>query len=189
MDPSVNRSSVHSNENSKGTLICWKSVVAGVLVTFLAYMIFSALGAGIAGLTTSHIIEKGESASGLLTGAGLWIGGSAIVALFIGSYFATRFSEVTHKQIGASQAIVIAAIFFYLLVNVAGSSLGSLAEVAGHFSTRAAISEADAAAKAVGEAGWLLFVTLLLGVVAAVFGGIEGALGNVRRPFHRVVAK
>lgn len=177
------------NGSNWGTLICWRSVLGGVLVSVLTYMMLSALGAGIGGLTASHIIEKGENGSGLLTGAGLWIGGSAVIALFVGSYFATRFSEVTHKQIGACQAIVIAAIFFYLLVNVAGFSLGSLSEVAGHFSRMAAISDAEAAAKAVGEAGWVLFVTLLLGVVAAVIGGVEGAHGNVRRPFTRIASK
>jgi hypothetical protein len=191
MEQTMTRSSGNAGTSNWGTLICWKSVLGGVLVSFLAYMILSALGAGIGGLTAAHIIEKGENASGLATGAGLWIGGSAVLSLFLGSYFATRFSEVTHKQIGASQAILIAAIFFYLLINVAGSSVGSLAEVASHFSRSNAVSEADAAAaaKAVGEAGWLLFVTLVFGVGAAILGGVEGAIGNVRRPFTRVSEK
>ena len=168
-----------------GSWISWKTVAGGVLVTLLAYMMLSALGAGIGGITASHIIERGGNESGLATGAGLWMGASAAIALFLGSYFATRFSNITHKQAGACQAIVIAAIFFYLLINVANVSFGSFFEVAGNLSRTAAISDADAAAKAVGAAGWLLFLTLILGVGAAIVGGLEGCVGNVRRPFKR----
>ena len=181
----TNRTLNHEGANPHGSLICWKSVIAGVLVSSLAYMTFAALGTGIGGLTVYHVIQKGGMDSGAVTAAGLWIGGSAVIALFLGAYFATRFSDVTHNQIGASQGIVIAAIFFYLLVNFAGASVGSMTEVANHFSRPSAVSEAEATAKAVGEAGWLLFATLLLGVAAAVLGGIEGAHGNVRRPFSR----
>ena len=164
----------------RGGWICWKSVLGGVLVASLAYMILSALGAGVGGLTASHMIEKGENSSGLGTAAGLWLGASAILSTFLGSYFATRFSDVMHKQVAACQSIVISAVFFYLLINVANSTFGSFSEVAANIAPSKAVSEADLAAKTVGEAGWILFLTLSLGVVAGVVGGIEGVLGNIR---------
>ena len=153
-----------------------------------AYTILVSLGAGIGGLTAAKIIEKGENASGLATGAGLWLGVSAIVSLFLGSYFATRFSEVTHKQVGACQAIVIAAIFFFLVINGTGSMIGSMSGVANHLADTAVASDADsvAAARAVGDTGWLLFVTFVLGLGSAILGGIEGATGNIRKPFSRM---
>ncbi len=171
-----------------GSLVCWRSVLAGVLVASLAYMILVALGAGIGGLTAAKIIEKGENGSGLATGAGLWMGASAIVSLFLGSYFATRFSEVTHKQVGACQSIVIAAIFFLLMINGTGSMLGSLSGVSNHLADASVASDADAAAAArvVGDTGWLLFVTFILGLASAILGGIEGATGNLRKPFSRM---
>ena len=148
----------------------------------------SALGAGIGGLTASHIIEKGENGSGLATGAGVWLGGSAAIALFLGAYFATRYSEATHRQVGAAQGILIAAIFFYLLLNATGVSLGSFSELTGHLANNNATSNADEVAKNIAAAGWMLFVSICFGIVAAVIGGIEGTTGNVRRPFSRTIA-
>ena len=182
-NPRLPAHTVTAETSGRGSLICWKSVIGGVFVTLLAYMIFSSLGAGIWGLTASHIIEKGENGSGLTAGAGLWLGASSILSLFLGSYFATRYSDVTHKQVGACQSILIAAIFFFILVNVTSASFSSFAEVAGNLAHANAVSDADAAAKTIGDAGWLLFVTLTAGVVAAIVGGIEGVMGNVKRPF------
>jgi hypothetical protein len=181
--------SMDNHENfRRGSWICWKSVLGGVFVASLAYMILSSLGAGIGGLTASHMIEKGENSSGFGTVAGLWLGASAIISVFLGSYFSTRFSDVDHKQVAACQSIVISAIFFYLLINVANASFSSFSELAANISTSKAVSEADLAAKTVGETGWILFLTLILGVIAGIIGGIEGVVGNLRRPFQKHAA-
>ena len=166
------------NHHQHGTFICWKSVISGVLASLLAYMVFSALGAGIGGYTASRIIHRGGDDTALTTAAGVWLGGAAVLSQFLGSYFATRFSTVTHKQVASARAIVISAVFFYLLINSGSSTFGSFSEVAANLASSKAVSEED-----VGASGWLLFITLVVGIVASVLGAIEGTIGNVKRPF------
>lgn len=174
-----------SSDHTTDTLFCWKSIIAGIFVAALIYMILSALGAGIGGFTVAHIIAKNENGTGLAAGAGLWLGFSAVISLFLGSYFATRYSIVTHKQVGAAQGIVISAVFFYLVLQSSGSFVGNLSVFSGNLAN-SGMSDAEESARIVGDAGWMLFATFIAGVLASIFGGIEGALGNRRRPFSRI---
>jgi hypothetical protein len=166
--------------------ICWRSVFSGLFVALLTYIILSALGAGIGGLTVAHVIEKNENGTGLFAGAGLWLGFTAVVSLFLGSYFATRYSNATHKQIGGAQGILIAALFFFVVLHGSGSVVGNLSAFANNISAAPTNSDAEEAARVVADTGWTLFAATVLGVVAAIVGGVEGALGNRRRPFDRI---
>jgi hypothetical protein len=176
-----------SHYSSSTTLFCWKSIIAGIFVSVLSYMIFSALGAGIGGFTVAHVIAKNENGPGLAAGAGLWLGFSSVISLFLGSYFATRYSDATHKQIGAAQGIVISAVFFFLVLQSSGNVLGNLSAFSVNLSgSISGISDPEEAARIVGDTGWIMFSTFVVGVIAAIVGGCEGALGNRKRPFSRL---
>ena len=108
-------------------LVCWKSVAAGVLITIMSYMILTALGAGIAGMSASSHIANEENATGLASLAGVWLGISAVISLFLGSYFTLRISRFVTNKVGAAHGFVVASIFFVLMVMAAGSGLGSIA--------------------------------------------------------------
>ncbi len=245
-------------------LVCWKSVFSGVLISIMSYLVLTSLGAGIGGLTASHLISNEESGSGLATGAGLWLGLTATISLFMGSYFALRVSNFKTNKVGAAHGFVIASIFFSLLMWGATSTIGSvttgIGKIAGTLSSGAANlasspmvedtiqksfvgsslksdpktvaqgialrllqgdtdsaknyyayqtdrtpAEADAkfaqmkaefdqkikvaseaTANAVADAGWSLFVTFLVGLIAAVIGGRSGAHANTERPMASV---
>ncbi len=107
-------------------LLCWKSVFAGVLISIMSYMILTSLGAGIGGLTASSLINNDEGGAGLATGAGLWLGLSAVISLFLGSYFSLRISNFVTNKVGAAHGFVIASVFFILLMWAAGTGLGNL---------------------------------------------------------------
>lgn len=176
------------NHLSSHTHLCWRSAIAGVFVSLLVYGMLSALGAGIGGFSVAHILDRNESGSGLLAGAGIWLTISTVISLFLGSYFATRYSSARHKQIGAAQGILISAAFFFVTLHVSGQSLGNLAMMAGNV-TGATVSGGDASdvARLIGDAGWTLFASFFLGIIASIFGGIEGTLGNRKRPFAQVL--
>jgi hypothetical protein len=187
MVQSSTRLNKNDAQDESTTLFCWRSILAGIFVSLLSYMILSALGAGVGGFTVAHIIAKNENGTGLAAGAGVWLGLSSAISLFLGSYFATRYSNASHTQIGAAQGIVISAIFFFAIIQGSGTMLGNLSSFSLNVSgnTTSALSDAEEAARMVGDAGWILFATFLVGVLAAIFGGREGALGNRRRPFSR----
>ena len=256
-------------EHVQGSLISWKSIFAGLIVAVIAHLALSALGAGIGGASASSSLADGGNASGAAAGTGIWIGIAALLALFIGSYFATRTSPFITARVGAAQGLIIAAMFFAFLiygagmtVGAAGKGLGSMASAvgkgAGDISSSPAVqstiskalgganlksdpsvvaqnltsmmirgdndgaknylvyqtgmsrAEIDskittmkaefdqkardagvAAAKGVSAAGWSLFIVLVLGAAASIFGGGLGSRANSKSPLadeHRTRA-
>jgi hypothetical protein len=168
--------------------LSWRSIAIGVLVSLLVYMVCTALGAGIGGITVSHVIDKNENGFSLLAGASIWIGLSTAISLFLGSYFASRYTGTLHPHGGASQGIVVSALFFLLIASGPGASLGSLSSVITNLSvvTTNDRSGAEEMARIVGDTGWILFVTFVIGIVSSAVGGYEGTVGNRRRPFKSV---
>jgi hypothetical protein len=247
--------------NTHHHLLCWKSVIGGLLISIMAYMVLAALGAGVAGLTAENLINHEEGGSALATATGLWLGLSAVIALFCGSYFSLRISRFVTTKVGAAHGFVIASVFFILMVWGAGGMLANVArgmgsiaqqdahgisalsanpviqdkiystlgttnlksppqEVAQGLAARLLAGETDSAksyyayqtglpqaeadakvnqlkgdldnavkitaertARVIADTGWSLFVTFLVGLIAAVIGGRVGAHANVERPF------
>jgi hypothetical protein len=112
--------------STRETLLCWKSVLGGVFISILGYMILTFLGTGIGGSVASTAISSGDFGSGIGTGAALWIGISAAISLYLGSYFAVRTSRFVTNRIGAAHGFVVSALFFILMIWGAGNVLGSL---------------------------------------------------------------
>lgn len=113
-------------------LLCWKSLFAGLLIAVMGYMILSSLGVAVLGLSAKSAIENETGGMMLLTGYGLWMGFSAIVSLFLGSYFTVRVSKNITNRVGAAHGFVLASAFFIIMSVVAASALGSLAMGFGH---------------------------------------------------------
>lgn len=243
-----------------GHLLCWKSILGGVLISIMSYMILAALGAGIVGSAAQNVIERQENGSALATGSGLWLGLAAVISLFLGSYFAVRVAKSITNKVGAAHGFVIGSIFFILLAVEAGSGLNTLSRGFGHlldgmakgtanvssspmvqdavnralgsanlkadpktvaeglavrliqgdtdsaksyYSYQTGISGADLdakitllktdfdravkdagekAARVVSDTGWSLFVTFIVGLLAALIGGRIAAHANTDRP-------
>ena len=107
-------------------LICWRSIAAGVLITVMAFLMLTALGAGVAGYTADALIERGGDFA-LASGAGLWLGLSALIALFCGSYFTLRIARFRTTKVGAAHGFVVASVFFLMMMGSIGSAVGGLA--------------------------------------------------------------
>lgn len=113
-------------------LLCWKSIFAGLLIAIMSYMILSSLGVAVLGLATQSAIENEQGAGILASGAGLWMGLSAVVALFLGSYFTVRISKSVTNKIGAAHGFVVASAFFIIMTVIASSAVGALSMGFGH---------------------------------------------------------
>lgn len=122
--------SVSTNHRS---LLCWKSAVAGLLISVMAFVMLAALGAGIAGITAEGLIAREESGMVLATGTGLYMGLSLLAALFCGSYFALRISRFVTTKVGAAHGLVIASAFFLLMLLGLGNAIGGVASAFGGF--------------------------------------------------------
>lgn len=128
-------------------LLCLRSLFAGLGVAFLTHMILSALGAGIGGMTAHSLIMREEGGAGLATSAGVWMGLSVVVSLFVGSFFAIRLSQFRSYKIGYGHGAVIAALFF--IVMAWGASMGIGSVVSGLSQTAMAASHTAASIAAI----------------------------------------
>ena len=108
-------------------LLCWKSTFAGLVIAFMGFMMLTALGAGVLGFSAEALINREEGSSALASGAGLYLGLSAVFALFCGSYFALRLSNFKTAKVGAGHGILIASLFFFVLLSGITSGIGSIA--------------------------------------------------------------
>lgn len=111
--------------------ICWKSTIAGFFISIMTFMILSALGTGLLGLAAQSAIEN-ESGGGMLaSGSGLWLGVSAAMSLFVGSYFTVRIANKTANKVGIAHGFVVASLFFVLLISGVGSAVSGLSHGVG----------------------------------------------------------
>lgn len=113
-------------------LISWRSVFAGLIVTMITYITLIVLGIGVGGTSASNLIQDSRDASGLATGAAVWIGISVLLSLTLGSYFAARISTFITGRIGAAHGLVISAIFFAFMIYGAGQTIGFAGEGLGN---------------------------------------------------------
>lgn len=122
------------------SLVNWKTIFAGLIIAFITHVILSALGAGVFGASIAATLENGNNnTAGTLTGvAAVWMVISSLLALFAGTYFATRTSSFVTGRIGAAQGAVIGALFFLFMfyglgktLGAAGNGIGSMLGAAG----------------------------------------------------------
>lgn len=110
-------------------LISWRSVFAGLLISFLMMIGFLGLAMAFGGISLSERTTL-ESA-GIFTG--VWFLSSVVISIFTGSYFSARVSKFQNGRAGSAQGLVIAALFlgFFLYQTISAVvSMGGVAEIA-----------------------------------------------------------
>lgn len=107
--------------------LSWRSIIAGLLVAFFVMAGLLGLGFAIGGIS----MNEDTTLSGVSTFSSIWFGVSALVSLFVGSFFATRVSKFQNGFIGSAQGLIIASLFLGFFVYQAGSLVGSVGSVAG----------------------------------------------------------
>src|SRR4051812_16245228 len=88
-------------------LISWRSIIAGVFVSFLSFVILSSLGLAVGGMALHEVVDKGNSAQGFGIGAGVWLIVTVLISLFIGGYFAANISSFRARRSGVAHGLTI----------------------------------------------------------------------------------
>jgi hypothetical protein len=174
----------------------WGAVLAGLVTALSTLVLLSVLGLAI-GLTT---FETGDQLSNFGMGAGIWGAISTIVAFVLGGWVAARSAAVRGRSNALLNGAMVWAVAIPLIMYLLGSGVGSMMNMATDAAaasatalTEAAPADTNAAANAVqeqaqqvdpatvndaaqnaGEAAWGTLVALLLGLAAAVGGGLMG---------------
>ena len=109
-------------------LLSWRSIIAGLLVSFFIMAGLLGLGFAIGGIS----MNEDSTLGGISTFTGIWFGASALVSLFVGSFFATRISKFQNGFIGSAQGLIIASLFLGFFVYQAGALVGNVGSLAGN---------------------------------------------------------
>lgn len=183
-------------------LISWPAIIAGAIVAVAVGAMLNLLGIALGAASFNpYDIDAGD-ASGFTAAAGMWMALANAIALFVGGAVASRAAKYPDHHKGGLHGLGVWALAFLLaLIIASASAAGGAAAIAGGEAadpTESAIlvDEATGARSQV-VAGELVgvrdprpiaeetadataqlalwgFLTMLIGAVAAVFGGIYG---------------
>lgn len=128
-------------------LVSWRSILAGLLVSFLSLATLLSLGMAFGGIG----LDDGTSAQRAGVFSGVWFLVASIVSLAIGSYFAARVSKLHTNRLGAAQGVVIASLFFGVFLWQSLSAIGWVGQAAGSAVSGAATMVAAGAEQAAGS--------------------------------------
>lgn len=193
------------------TLLSWPAVIAGAVVAVAAGAMLNLLGIALGAGAFNPYDLRGGDVAGFAAAAGMWAVLANAIALFAGGAVASRAAKFPDHHKGVLHGLSVWALAFLLAILIASASTAvNTASVAGGEATRTspdetlvgeALSsdrriaddapviapvdraEADTAADSTATLALWGFLTMLLGCVAAVFGGLYGTRN------HRWMAK
>jgi hypothetical protein len=160
----------------------WAAVLTGLLAALTTLTLLSVLGLAIGLASTT----PGTPTSSLRIGADAWSGISALLALMVGGWAAARTAALPGRANGVLNGAMVWIVAVPLVLALLSSGIAMLAAVAGGVvATGSQIAAAlvgqgtalnlPTIASTDGLAAWGTLVALLLGLVAASFGGLLGA--------------
>lgn len=184
------------------TLISWPAVIAGAVVAIAVGAMLNLLGVALGAASINpYDLTTGE-AKAFSAGAGAWIAIANALALFVGGFVASRVAKYTDHHKGYLHGLAVWALAFIIALFLAGSSaVGGVNSMIDGLSNNgveevnvldreplagdlpdgaaaippAAQPEANAAADSTATVALWAFIAMLLGAIAAVFGGRYGA--------------
>lgn len=186
------------------TLISWPAVIAGAIVAVAVGAMLNLLGVALGASAFNPYDFGGGDAEGFTAAAGMWMAFANAIALFIGGAVATRAAKYADHHKGALHGLAVWALAFLLAITIAsaagaGSAAALLGGEAADADNRTLVTDvapasrviegelvapapmpapAPAVAEDVADTTAMLalwgFLTMLIGAIAAVFGGLYG---------------
>jgi len=115
------------DDSASHPLISWRSVVAGFFISLFFMMGFFGLGMAFGGIG----MYDGTTAANAGIFSGVWFFASALISLFVGSYFAARISKFQSGRVGSAQGLVIAALFLGMFIYQIIGAIGGVGRMTG----------------------------------------------------------
>ena len=113
--------------------LSWGSVIAGVILSLIVYLMFSVLGAAI-GMSALSPMSRPNPFQGFGFGSGAYLIVMTVIAVFIGSYFAGRCAPV----LGWLHGLLAWAVMILMVIYGATSLVGSAVSAAGSVASSSA---------------------------------------------------
>ena len=120
--------------------LSWGSVIAGVILSSIVYLIMSVLGTAI-GASLLSPLSQPNPLHGFGFGSGVWVIATTVLAVFVGSYFAGRCAPVLGWLHGLLSWAVMTLLIVFGTTSLIGSAVSTVGSVA---ATSAQVSAAAA---------------------------------------------
>lgn len=150
--------------------VSWGSVIAGVILSLIVYLVLSVLGAAI-GMSALAPLSRPNPLQGFGFGSGAYLVVMTVIAVFIGSYFAGRCAPV----LGWLHGLLAWAVMILMVVYGATSLVGTTVSAAGSVASTGAT--VGAAANPAGGGG-----TMASSLTQRVQGAIASATAEASSP-------
>ncbi|GJH30900.1 hypothetical protein [Caballeronia novacaledonica] len=124
--------------------ISWGAVIAGVILSLIAYLILTVLGTAIGASVLSPLTQP-NPARGFAFGSGAYMIVMTVIAVFIGSYFAGRCAPVLGWLHGLLAWAVMIIVMAYGATSLVGSAVNAAGSIASTGATVTAAAGPSAA--------------------------------------------
>jgi hypothetical protein len=196
------------------TLISWPAVIAGAVVAVAVGAMLNLLGVALGASAFNPYDFDGGNVGEFTAAAGMWMAFANAIALFVGGAVATRAAKYADHHKGALHGLAVWALAFLLAITIASAAgAGGAAALVGGDARDGRIGDTvltdvgpgsrviegelvvpaplpvPVQTEAVADTTAMLalwgFLTMLIGAIAAVFGGLYG--GRNHRWIDRAV--
>jgi hypothetical protein len=109
--------------------LSWGSVIAGVILSSIVYLIMSVLGTAI-GASLLSPLSQPNPLRGFGFGSGVWVIVTTVLAVFVGSYFAGRCAPVLGWLHGLLSWAVMTLLIVFGMTSLIGGAVSTVGSVA-----------------------------------------------------------
>jgi hypothetical protein len=109
--------------------LSWGSIIAGVILSSIVYLMMSVLGAAI-GASMLSPLSRPSPLHGFGFGSGVWVIVTTVLAVFIGSYFAGRCAPVLGWLHGLLSWAVMTLLIVFGMTSLIGGAVSTVGSVA-----------------------------------------------------------
>jgi hypothetical protein len=140
----VTSSTAHTEETIIKRHISWGSVFAGAVVAMVVQVMFTFLGMGIGANAVDPSTTSASGAQAAGAGSAIWMGGSLLVSLAVGSWVTGRVSSAPKGADAIIHGLVVWGVTtlaaVYLATSMAAALIGGVTSAVGSAAQTAAVT-------------------------------------------------
>ena len=120
-----------SNDSRWSAPSAWGSIIAGVILSMIVYLIMSVLGMAI-GASLLSPMSKPDPLHGFGFGPGVWVIVTTVLAVFVGSYYAGRSHQYSADFAGILSWAVMTLLVVYGMTSMITGAVSTAGSVGGN---------------------------------------------------------
>ncbi len=166
----------------EGPRTSWSGIFAGTFVFLAIELTFGVLGMAV--FASSATPTAAHPVTGMSTGIGIWMIVVSIIALFFAGRTAGHLSSAYRQLTGLYQGLVTFGMSCFAAVLITSMALTSTAGPSVN-PANPALYPTNSLLDIAANGGWMLWIAMLLGGIAACMGGASAVPKNLQVPAER----